>query len=35
LRRAMSMRGLARVREEFTVERDADETLKIYQSVVS
>jgi glycosyltransferase involved in cell wall biosynthesis len=35
LRRAMSMRGLARVREEFNVERDADETLQIYQVVVS
>jgi glycosyltransferase involved in cell wall biosynthesis len=34
LRRAMSIRGLARVREEFNVERDADETLKIYQAVV-
>jgi len=34
LRRAMSMRGLARVREEFNVERDADETLQIYQAVV-
>jgi len=35
LRRAMSMRGLARVREKFNVERDAEETLQIYQAVVS
>ncbi|HEY6231440.1 MAG TPA: glycosyltransferase family 4 protein [Pyrinomonadaceae bacterium] len=35
LRRAMSLRGLARVREKFNVERDAEDTLKIYQEVVS
>jgi glycosyltransferase involved in cell wall biosynthesis len=33
LRKEMTANGLARVREKFNVERDAEDTLRIYESL--